>query len=151
LAQQILPIIPDDAAPETDALIAKTTTDAAASEHEETDPVILAAVARAKVVRTLMGHAITKHLELPDQKRPCCAGTDRVVLNGLDGLRVTAHVDLNVKVGQLARCRSLYEGFAPEQLRFLYRGAPLVCDISLARQGVTSGATLHLIVQMRGS
>lgn len=37
-----------------------------------------------------------------------------------------------------------------DQVRLIFKGKPMVDDKTLAEQGVTAGATIHMVLQLRG-
>ena len=120
-------------------------------DEEMKDPIIRRAVETAKKVQMAMKAAKEAHERLPVSERPCCSGLTRIIIKDTDGCKEPISLDLSISLHNLLKCRSLYTGCCPEQLRAIHKGSPLISDKSLQSQNVKPGDTLHLILQMRGS
>jgi hypothetical protein len=101
------------------------------------------AQAAGRAAVALMDIALAAHVA---EKRQRCVGDLRVRIKHTDGLFRSASVDAACTVFQLKRCIAFHDGLAPEQLRLIHRGLPLVDDKSLSQQGIRAFDRLHVLL-----
>lgn len=74
----------------------------------------------------------------------------QIHIKKLDGQKEEFNLESSDTVMKVKEMLSEKTGVHKDQIRLIFKGKPMVDDKTLAEQAVTAGATVHMIMQMRG-
>ncbi|XP_076097572.1 von Willebrand factor A domain-containing protein 5A-like isoform X2 [Mytilus galloprovincialis] len=73
-----------------------------------------------------------------------------IYIKTLTGKTITVHIDSSSTIFDLKNAIQDIEGIPPDQQRLIHGGLELSDDCTLDDYGITTGATLHIVLRLRG-
>ena len=119
------------------------------NDEDDKDPIIMAAIKKSTVSRSLRDSVVTLHEQIPHRK--CCIGPAKIIVKGPDAIKRPIRCHLDITVLDFKRCQALRYMLCPEQIRVIHRGAPMDDAKTFNDCKITTGNVIHVIMTMRGS
>jgi hypothetical protein len=74
----------------------------------------------------------------------------QIIIKRLDGERKPFEVDSKDTLGDLKKAFGEKMGIAVQQLRLIYKGAPLLDDKTIGDYKIVAGEVVHVVLQLNG-
>lgn len=74
----------------------------------------------------------------------------QIIVKRLDGEKKPFEVDPKHKLSDVKKTFAEKMGIAVEQLRLIYKGAPLLDDKTVEEQNIAAGDVIHVVLQLNG-